>query len=291
MLREIPNDYRLKREYLDKNSDKIEVLFLGGSHVNSGLNPVYTKKRSFNAAYVSQTLDYDFEILRKYNGKWSSLDYIVLAISYATLFEKVEESIEGWRVKNYVIYYKILITNQLRYHLEILNGLLFDHFVRLYKYYFKKIDNVKCTELGWQTSVRSGTPADLSKSGIEAAERATLPVNQKYFEEMTSILDSIIDFAKRNKSKLIMLTTPAFESYRANLNQSQMGRTISLMNNIVKEHDNCYYINLLDDNSFTDKDFRDGDHLNGNGARKLTLKIDSIINNKRGGDTLNSSNR
>ena len=41
LIRLIPNDYLLKKDYLDKNSDKIEVLILGSSHSFFDLNPVY----------------------------------------------------------------------------------------------------------------------------------------------------------------------------------------------------------------------------------------------------------
>ena len=70
LLRQIPNVYRFKRNYLDENSNKIEVLFLGNSHSYFGLNPDCIAKRSFNAGHVSQTLDYDLEIIRKYEDRW-----------------------------------------------------------------------------------------------------------------------------------------------------------------------------------------------------------------------------
>ena len=91
LLRQIPNVYRFKRNYLDTNSDKVEILFLGNSHSYFGLNPEYTEKRSFNAGHVSQTLDYDLEILKKYENKWENLEFIVIPISYFTLFDKMSD--------------------------------------------------------------------------------------------------------------------------------------------------------------------------------------------------------
>ena len=86
ILRKIPNDYLLKKEFLDNNSDSIEVLFLGSSHAFYGVNPAYLSLNSFNAAIVSQTLDYDFEILKKYRNNWSNLECIVIPISYFSLY-------------------------------------------------------------------------------------------------------------------------------------------------------------------------------------------------------------
>jgi len=274
-LRRIPNEYTLKREYLDKNSDSIEVLFLGGSHGRSGFNPVYMTKRSFNAAQHSQSLDYDFEILKKYQNKWSNLQYIILPISYGTMFSKLATGPEAWRAKSYIIYFDIILTDNLRYHTEIMNGILGTQFYRLYSYYSKKIDEVNCTDLGWGIANFSN---DLVKTGLDAAKRHAEFDDYKYYKEMTSILDSISSFAKRNNARLLMITTPTFISYRENLKKNQLDLTINAARNLVNNNDNCYYLNLFNDSFFTDADFRDGDHLNANGARKLTLIIDSLIN-------------
>ena len=47
--------------------------------------------------------------------------------------------------------------------------------------------------------------------------------------------------------------------------------------NVLKLNDSIYY-NFLTDKSFIAEDYYDADHLNEIGAKKLTLKIDSIIN-------------
>jgi len=286
MVRNIPNEYKLKKEYLDKNSNEIEVLFLGGSHSRSGLNPEYLEKQSFNAAHYSQSLDYDFEILKKYNKKWSNLKYIVLPISYGTLFSKLEGSEEPWRVKNYIIYYNITLSKRLKYRTEIMNGMLLPHLTRLYKFYFKSIYERQCSETGWGLP---GDTEDLVTTGVEAAIRHTVPFERQQFEEMKSILDSITSFSEKNNCKLILIIPPATESYRNNLVKSQLDSTINTVIKVSEKNPNSYYLNLLDDPIFKEGDFRDGDHLNGDGARKLTLMIDSIINSEITGSCLSNN--
>src|ERR1035437_2316259 len=280
MLRQMPNVYRYKSNYLDNNSNKIEVLFLGSSHSFFGLNPIYTKKRSFNASHVSQTLDYDLEILKKYENKWSDLKCIVLPISYFSLFEKMESGKEAWRAKDYCLYYKIRSSKYLPYYTEMLSGQLLTNFKRLYSFYWKKTDNIVCSELGWGTSYNSKSARNLFESGEEGAKRHRITDDQ-YFEEMTTVLASIIDFAKKNKIELILFTPPAYESYRDNLDQNQLNRTIQAVINIVSKCNNCSYFNFIDDKSFISSDFYDADHMNEIGAKKLTLKIDSIIESKQ----------
>jgi len=104
-IRKIPNDYQLKKSYLDKNASKINTLILGSSHTFYGVNPKYFSKQTFNAAYVSQTLDLDEELLDVYKNKLTNLKTIIIPISYFSLFETLETDVEKWRLKNYILYY------------------------------------------------------------------------------------------------------------------------------------------------------------------------------------------
>jgi hypothetical protein len=280
MLRQIPNVYKFKKNYLDENSDKIEVLFLGNSHSYFGLNPDCMAKRSYNAAHVSQTFDYDLEIIRKYKDGWVNLKFIVLPISYFSLYDKMIESTESWRAKDYCIYYKIRISKYLPHYTEMLSGQLSLKFIRLWSFYVKRIDNIACTESGWGTSYKVRKPSlDLLAVGEYAAKRHRR-LDDQYFNEMCSVLDSIIVFAEHKGFRIILFTPPAFESYRSNLFQDQLNRTVNAASDIAQSHSNCLYFNFLDDESFTETDFYDADHLNEAGARKLTLVIDSIINSE-----------
>ena len=92
-IRKIPNDYQLKKDYLDKNAAEINTLILGSSHTFYGLNPEYFSKKTFNAAYVSQSLDLDYEILKKYDSKLKNLKTVIVPISYFSLFETLDTDV------------------------------------------------------------------------------------------------------------------------------------------------------------------------------------------------------
>lgn len=81
-LRHIPNDYAYKRHYLDTKSNEVEVLYLGSSHIYYGINPEYSKFKTFNAAHISQSLNYDLAIFEKYKNNWSNLKCIVIPVDY-----------------------------------------------------------------------------------------------------------------------------------------------------------------------------------------------------------------
>jgi hypothetical protein len=52
------------------------------------------------------------------------------------------------------------------------------------------------------------------------------------------------------------------------------------ISNVVKLHPNVEYFSFMQDKRFKKEDFKDADHLNGLGAKKLTVIIDQMINKK-----------
>jgi hypothetical protein len=276
LLREIPNDYQFKKKYLDNNSDKTEILFLGNSHAFYGLNPIYFKQSCFNASYITQSFDLDLEILKKYEQKWSELKVIVIPVSYFSFIESLQTSSESWRIKNYIIYYGIKASKVLKYYSEVLSNNLSINLKRISSYYIKKKSAITCSDLGWGISYSSKNPQDLVETGKEAAARHTIK-DYKDFKENVSDLESIIEFGQRHNVKIVLFTPPAFETYVRNLNKEQLEKTIQAAEDISQKYDNCIYYNFLENKSFSESDFYDADHVNEIGAEKLTNLIEMMI--------------
>lgn len=76
----------------------------------------------------------------------------------------------------------------------------------------------------------------------------------------------------------MLLTPPAFDTYRQNLNQEQLKITINTTSDICSKYNNCIYVNLLSDTNFAATDFYDADHLSEIGAKKLSVLVNEIIN-------------
>jgi hypothetical protein len=281
LLKRIPNDYIFKKEYLDKHSNEIEILILGSSEALFGINPDYFTQNTFNACHVSQSLDLDFEIFKKYQNRFNNLNIIILPISYHTLWRKLKNSEESWRVKNYAIYYGI-DTKSWTDHSELLNGKLGINIQRLYKYYFEKKDDISCSTLGWGTTYKAGIVNDLEETAKAAVLRHTCDINSekntKLFTENMQILNSFAEICNQKNVKVIFLTTPTYYTYREKLNSEQLNEITEAMNNFVTKHTNCRYINWSENPDFVTEDFYDADHLNETGAEKLSVKLAQEIN-------------
>lgn len=278
-LRKIPNNYTTKKEYLDKRSGEIETLIIGNSHTLFGLDPAYFSTKCYNASHVAQYWEYDLAILEKYHDKFKNLKTVILPLSYSDFFAKFKDGLESWRVKNYVIYYNINTTDHsLKDYSEVLSNNLSVNIERLGSYYIKNKAEVTCTDLGWSTSY-SVRPADVSleETGIRNAELHTIN-SMEHFEENAATLRSIISIFNKRGIKVLLFMPPAYESYRRHLDRKQLELTTTTAQKIASEFTHCRYLNLLDDPSFTANDYYDADHLNREGAKKLSLLLNKIVN-------------
>ncbi|WP_396217342.1 hypothetical protein [Flavobacterium sp.] len=276
-IRKIPNDYQLKKSYLDKNASKINTLILGSSHTFYGINPKYFSKHTFNAAYVSQTLDLDEELLQIYKEKFSNLETVIIPISYASLFETLETDVEKWRLKNYILYYGFENKYRFTDNFETLNHDILLNIKKTVKFYVFDKSFITSSNLGWGTNFNSKERKKFE--GQYTAKKHTVN-NFKLFDGNLKNIQKIIEFCQKKNIKILFITTPTHLSYYKNLNQIQLSKTIKTINELVQKNQNCSYLNLLKSDKFITADFYDADHLNDIGAKKLSLLLDKKINSR-----------
>jgi hypothetical protein len=274
LLRKIPNDYRYKKHYLDQHANSVNILLMGSSHTYYGINPEHLSLKAFNGSYVFQSLDLDLAILKKYEQHWDSLRYIVLPVDYFSLYSRLGTGDEAWRVKNYNLYWDLGISRNIVENSEVLTNPINTNSKRVSEYYLHKISFITSSPLGWGVGYDSTRELDIS--GRSAAARH-LAKDDRYFAENLSYLVSIIEFAAKKNVKVVLITSPAWKAYTDNLDPVQMGRTTRTADSLAQRYDNTVYFNLLTDSAFTAADYYDGDHLNDKGAKKFTLKLDSLI--------------
>ena len=274
LIRRIPNDYSYKNDYLDKYSDEIQIIILGSSHEYYGINPDYFSKKTFNASYVAQSLNYDFKIFSKYKNSFNSLEIIVLPMSYYALWYNLKDDNVTWRESDYTLYYGIK-ADFFKDNFELSGDNLKYDFVKIYKHYIKNRSYITCSKLGWGTIYEYGS--DLQETGKTTSKRHTVDIFSekriKIMEEKMEILNSFSDFCNQRNVKLIFVATPTYYTYRENLNTEQLNKTHEIINEFINKHSNCYYFDWFEDADFIAEDFYDADHLNAIGAEKLTKKL------------------
>lgn len=275
-LRAMPNEYKLKHSYLNASDAQAKILFLGSSHAYFGIDPALIPEPSFNSANVAQTLNYDYRIYKKYASNLKKLEFILIPISYFTLFSRLEDGAESWRQKNYTFYYGLKTEGDWESSLESLSRPNRVNAMRLFDYYADKQHKVNCTDLGYGVAYKTAKHQDLDKTGALAAKRHTKP-GLPFYDYNREILIKFIELANARGVTVIFYTPPAAIAYSQNLEEKQLSLTVDTMVGLDNEYEKVFYVNLLNEASFTAQDFYDGDHLSGSGAIKLTGRLYGLI--------------
>lgn len=257
-IRQIPNTYKYKNEWMLQYAGSLNTLILGNSHCMSGVNPTFLTSKAFNFANSSQDLERDYFILTKYKDIYKELKHVILSFSYCTLQDKMDYADKS-RLKYYGIY---MGYEKYKYSMEITSSITYEK-IREYM----KEGASQCSPLGF--IVKNSSNDDLNISGVKAAKRHTLNKKDDLADNL-KFLNKIIRFCKDKRIKLILVTTPTWHSYHEHLDEQQLYQMFSTVEYITKNHENVTYFNFLKDNRFDNNDFNDGDHLSEKGAEKFT---------------------
>lgn len=277
VLRSIPNDYKYKKEQIEKMMDHIRVISLGASHGYYGINPSFLTYNGYNLAFVSQSFKYDYWLYKTYVEDSKSIQYLILPVSYPMLRAHLDTGVEWWRIKGYCIYmgcnYHFL---EPKYHFELSTKEKLKQFKVAW---LNQIDNVTCDSLGWCTNYKKEfRKIDWVSSGPVACKRHTNP-SQFYVEENIRYIKKIINHCERRNIKVILLTTPTYNSYYDLLEPLQLNEMLEICYELDNKYEHVVYLNWLKHSDFTEEDFFDADHLNEYGAEKLTKMLDQYIMN------------
>ncbi|MFN8240013.1 MAG: hypothetical protein U0X39_04580, partial [Bacteroidales bacterium] len=218
-------------------------------------------------------------LARKFVPSCDSLEFIILALSDLSMFYSLEDTEESWRIKNYILSYHCNYHRFApKYNILVYGNNFSMIFPRLTNYYFKGVTELYCNELGFGLKYsHEQKPKDLEKRGEEAAKRHARIKNDSNYNENLGYLNNIIEIAGGKNVQVILLMTPSFSSYTANLDHDQLEKTIVTFTGLQRKYENVIFLDMTDDKRFTEEDFWDGDHLDEIGAEKLTRILDDTL--------------
>lgn len=281
-IRQIPNPYTFKYEWMKENAHDVETLILGSSHTMYGIKPNLLAGKAFNLAFESQVPAYDFFLLDYFAQDYKKLKTVILPISYFSLFERFED-MKGtwWKCRYHHIYMGCKYHPcSPKYNFEL------GHYPSAFKKaasfvqkVIEKKDLQLVDEYGW------GKKCDFQErdtAQISDLELVKLAVNWQTVDdwshvgEILSSVNDIIKFCHDREIDLILITTPTWKTYYENLSAKQYSRMRKLIDSIsIQNH--LPYLDYLKDNRFVYDDFFDCDHLNNRGAVKFTKILNQDI--------------
>lgn len=277
-LRNIKSGYTTKLDGLIAKSNDIEILIVGNSHANYGIDPAYLSLPAYNMAYVSQTILYDKQIILKYLPILKNLKYVIISIDYPTLYYGSDETRDFF----YYHYYGINLRHKS----------YFNQNLSYFFYVFSPVPSIKLLlnkagDLfvngdsfvnGWQGYDSTNYTYINEKAGKQKAEHFDDEINSSNEHRyICSEFESLIALLKQKNITPVLVSAPCYKYVTDNLDKNRMDENLLFVKKLQAQY-NLAYLNSLEDTSFKIEDFYDCDHLNKFGAEKFTMKINNLIN-------------
>lgn len=272
-----PNAFNQKAAYLKNNKD-IEFLLLGSSHTADAVNPADLPVKSANLASAGQDYQLDSALFFKYIPQLTHLKYVLLEVDYHSL--EYKNAKDDYRLPWYYYYHGINLADfnfidkifLYKSSPSFFNKFVLNQFNPFgYKY--------QCNPYGFITNDFPGAFEDLKYNEALIAGTAGNRLQGRHTEISVSNcnfnkhkLSSIIDYCTKNGIGIILLKVPVFSTYRNSYITEKLKRRDAFIDSLILQKP----VTLMDyeqDKRFTVKDFRNDDHLNSDGANKLTKMI------------------
>lgn len=137
----------------------------------------------------------------------------------------------------------------------------------------------ECSELGQGTAYNFSQKDTVGwkSTGEVAAIRHTHVIDMDIYDHNILIADKLVSDCGQRDVNVLLLTTPAYKSYRDHLDKENYSYMINFCEKIRVRYPNVRYLNFMDDPDFIEEDFYDADHLSNIGAIKLSHILDKYI--------------
>lgn len=266
-VRSLPNPTKSKHAYLKSKSHEIDVLILGNSHTYYGVNPAILSERAYSAAQVSQTLKYDNWILATY--PFDSLHTVVLPISDFSLYEELEDGDEWYLASRYRLYMECDIHSRLS---------MYDWECTAFPVFCEKLKSLWIPpHMQWNSYGQGLEYTFANRPSNEDWDNGAERAKRNYYRNLekgdkgVAYLESIARMCEEQKALLVILQTPLRPSYINHQSLDQVSDTQSRLKTFFKEFPHTRMLDLRSDLRFEATDFYDSDHLNTDGADKLSF--------------------
>ncbi len=283
LARRIPTTYSTKIYYFEKKKNAIEVLVMGSSYSNLGIDPQFFGREAFNFANSSQCLYQDYRVLLKYLPECRNVKMVILPISYLSLKTDLPSISESWRCPYYSLYMAVQADASasvfdLRTHSALF---LWDGPLGVI-YTLRHIPQMDINEYGHQSLPDKVPSIEKRVDDRNGKQRVALHeglMRDDLLDFNIGTLNEMADMLNKRHIKIAFVITPVYKTYYEHITKSNYELMTNTINRIAEQHSaRCF--NYFYDSRFEFDDFRDNDHLNGRGTKKFSTFLKNEVIDK-----------
>lgn len=274
LLRQIPNSYKYKYDWMQKNAEEVEILVFGSSQAFDGISPKLFKEKAFNLANTSQGLRQDSFLLKKWEKRYQHLRTVILPISYFSLLEPglLESFGESYRCRYYKLYMDCDLYSDWSDNFELSD---IRSAIMKIERFLTKHQKLNCDKYGW--CAKKHSPRELLNT-IQASKTVKIHAVRNWDKVDINYIrmKEMANFCRRRNIQLVLITLPCWHTYYDRLEQKQLATMYELVHHLQKEY-GVSYLDYLTDSRFEAVDFSNCCHLSKSGAIKFTEILDKDI--------------
>lgn len=290
--------YKEKFEGALKDAEKIEVLILGNSHANYGVDPTVFDNYAYNIANVNQSFYFDKRMTLKLLKDLKNLNYVLISADYHSLYFSSQGLRDFWAYQGHGIKYKgdgyflkRLSPTIFGYPPKVILSYLKRDFKNIFFYDNKGLDypvqkgvsncdTIKQGFIGYSNLDNRSFSTNRYHSKANIFNQKTIK-NKNLEHEIKEDMIEFIEFLKNHSVIPILFSPPTYREYNKFLNQQVIARNKKIYRNISNQHEIPYW-NFMNSELFIHKDFFDMDHLNKQGAKKFGRILNDSIKALKG---------
>lgn len=272
-----------KISYLQKNTDKINILFLGSSQTQRAINPEYLSLPAINLANSSQRPFEDFKLLKFFQPKLDSLKLIVLELGYDQLNRSKKYTASTLDSHN-LHFYKVNTFNR---SLKPSDYLIFnnnpEYYANILKEKFYNSPSITPNNFGFDNSKYTGSYSAAGYDNIKIKDEDIFIENVNnpgIVNENLKIFKEMILYCLDNKLKVLIYVPPSHFRFNNLRNSYLINQRDKTLDELKKEFPELHFFIDETNPNFDISLFFNANHLNPKGAKKATEIIDIFIKNE-----------
>jgi hypothetical protein len=275
--------FSFKKKYFERNYDKIELMFIGSSHTQNAINPEFIERKSCNMAFGAQPMSIDYYLLDKYIDKMPKLSTVFLEVSHHRFYVDLNPNDWNGHIYSnlYDIYYNVEKYSIKNYSFLASENKFFT------SAFFKKINptgyKYKLNEFGFIVNDSNDRFSKLKYDTIKINNSFVLDFrfNSKYKKLNEEFLNRTVQLLQRKNIKVVLFSPPLYKTFYNAIPVDVKAHFDSTINS-VKNRYLIDYLNYIEDQNFGVHDYKNDNHLNSDGAKKLCININNaLISNTR----------
>jgi hypothetical protein len=281
-MSKVSNGASVKRERLQALAGEIDTLVLGSSEAYYGISVHALEGTAFNLANTAQSLYYDYELTKRVLPELPKLRRVLILVNYSSFYMELYDHPDGIRIYQYYQEWGIPLQRARDYVSP-------DLVSRVALYSPNKA--LKALMEGFDTSIATTQVDDRGWYRVPDEDRWGLTdkdargrlavhhgfMRQGYMPQNRAVLEQLLKMLRQRGVEAVMLTTPVWRTYRANMRQEQWQRAKATVEELARKH-GATYLDFQHEPRLVAADFEDADHLNADGA----VRFARILNEKLG---------